>query len=60
MPDASHNTPILFLDFDGTISERDAIDALLEAFADSRWLVIEEEWKAGRIGSRECLREQAQ
>ena len=58
MPDASHNTPILFLDFDGTISERDAIDALLEAFADSRWLAIEEEWKAGRIGSRECLREQ--
>ncbi len=50
--------PILFLDFDGTISERDAVDAILEEFADPRWLAVEEEWKAGRIGSRECLRAQ--
>jgi 2,3-diketo-5-methylthio-1-phosphopentane phosphatase len=58
MTDASQKSPILFLDFDGTISERDAIDAILEAFADRKWLAIEEEWKAGRIGSRECLRAQ--
>ncbi|PYS76594.1 MAG: phosphatase, partial [Acidobacteria bacterium] len=45
--------PILFLDFDGTISERDAIDAMLEAFAAPEWLAVEEEWQAGRIGSRE-------
>lgn len=50
--------PILFLDFDGTISSRDAIDAILEKFADERWLKIEERWKNGAIGSRECLREQ--
>jgi 2,3-diketo-5-methylthio-1-phosphopentane phosphatase len=50
--------PILFLDFDGTISERDAIDVLLEAFADPSWLDIEADWQSGRIGSRECLREQ--
>ncbi|HVS21415.1 MAG TPA: MtnX-like HAD-IB family phosphatase, partial [Pyrinomonadaceae bacterium] len=50
--------PIVFLDFDGTITLRDAVDAILEAFADPRWLAIEEDWRSGRIGSRECLAEQ--
>lgn len=58
MTNISQKSPVLFLDFDGTISRRDAIDALLEAFADPRWLAIEEQWKAGRIGSRQCLRAQ--
>jgi 2,3-diketo-5-methylthio-1-phosphopentane phosphatase len=52
---AGPKKPILFLDFDGTITKRDAVDAILESFADSRWLEIEEDWKRGRIGSRECL-----
>jgi len=47
--------PTIFLDFDGTITVRDATDAILEAFADRRWLGVEEAWKTGRIGSRECL-----
>jgi 2,3-diketo-5-methylthio-1-phosphopentane phosphatase len=51
-------TPALFLDFDGTASSRDAVDLILEKFADERWLVVEEEWRAGRIGSRECLARQ--
>jgi 2-hydroxy-3-keto-5-methylthiopentenyl-1-phosphate phosphatase len=46
---------ILFLDFDGTITTRDATDAVLEAYADPDWLRVEEAWKAGRINSRECL-----
>jgi 2-hydroxy-3-keto-5-methylthiopentenyl-1-phosphate phosphatase len=46
---------VVFLDFDGTITRRDATDAILEAFADRRWLDVEEAWMAGRIGSRECL-----
>jgi 2,3-diketo-5-methylthio-1-phosphopentane phosphatase len=46
---------ILFLDFDGTITRRDATDAILEAFADRQWLDVEEAWIGGRIGSRECL-----
>lgn len=58
MLDQSQQPPILFLDFDGTVSERDAIDVLLEAFADPQWLDIEADWQAGRIGSRECLRAQ--
>jgi 2,3-diketo-5-methylthio-1-phosphopentane phosphatase len=53
-----HPVPTVFLDFDGTISSRDAVDAILEAYAGPAWLQVEEEWKAGRIGSRECLRAQ--
>jgi HAD superfamily phosphoserine phosphatase-like hydrolase len=45
----------VLLDFDGTISEADTTDLLLERFADPAWHEIEEDWKAGRIGSRECM-----
>jgi 2-hydroxy-3-keto-5-methylthiopentenyl-1-phosphate phosphatase len=51
-------TPMLFLDFDGTTSSRDAVDLILEKFADARWLAVEEDWRAGLIGSRECLARQ--
>jgi len=50
--------PILFLDFDGTISRCDAVDAILEEYADPEWLALEADWRAGRIGSRDCLRAQ--
>src|SRR5476651_2383699 len=46
---------VVFLDFDGTITLRDATDAILDAFADPAWLHIEDAWLSGRIGSRECL-----
>jgi 2-hydroxy-3-keto-5-methylthiopentenyl-1-phosphate phosphatase len=49
---------ILFLDFDGTISRRDAVDAILETYADPKWLTFEAEWRAGGMGSRDCLRAQ--
>jgi 2,3-diketo-5-methylthio-1-phosphopentane phosphatase len=49
---------ILFLDFDGTITRRDAVDAILEMYADPKWLALEAEWRAGRMGSRDCLRAQ--
>lgn len=45
----------VFVDFDGTISLVDTTDRLLDRFADPYWRVVEEEWKAGRIGSRECM-----
>jgi 2-hydroxy-3-keto-5-methylthiopentenyl-1-phosphate phosphatase len=50
--------PILFLDFDGTVSRRDVVDEILEAYADDKWRAIEEEWRAGRMGSRDCLQAQ--
>jgi 2,3-diketo-5-methylthio-1-phosphopentane phosphatase len=46
---------VVFLDFDGTITVRDATDAILDAFADGAWLEIEKAWVTGQIGSRECL-----
>ena len=47
--------PILFIDFDGTITQKDVTDAILEKFAGGRWLDIERQWRAGRLGSRDCL-----
>ena len=45
----------VFVDFDGTIAPVDTTDLLLEMFAAPQWREIEDEWKAGRIGSRECM-----
>jgi 2-hydroxy-3-keto-5-methylthiopentenyl-1-phosphate phosphatase len=45
----------LLVDFDGTIAPEDTTDLLLERFAAPAWRDIEEDWKAGRIGSRECM-----
>ena len=45
----------VFVDFDGTIASLDTTDLLLERFAAPEWRAIEEEWKSGRIGSRECM-----
>lgn len=45
----------VFVDFDGTIAPVDTTDLLLERFAAPAWRDIEDEWKAGRIGSRECM-----
>ena len=50
--------PVIFLDFDGTVTRNDVVDSILKCDADLTSLVVEEEWKAGRIGSRECLRAQ--
>ena len=45
----------ILCDFDGTISTCDVTDALLERFARPGWERLEEEWRAGRIGSRDCM-----
>jgi 2,3-diketo-5-methylthio-1-phosphopentane phosphatase len=54
-PAAKAARPVVFLDFDGTITRRDVTDAILEVYADPQWLQVEEEWKAGRLSSRDCL-----
>jgi 2,3-diketo-5-methylthio-1-phosphopentane phosphatase len=48
----------VFCDFDGTVSVRDATDVLLEAYALPQWRLIEKSWRAGNIGSMECMRRQ--
>ena len=50
--------PIIFCDFDGTISQVDVTDEILSELAHPSWREVEEEWLRGAIGSRECLERQ--
>lgn len=45
----------ILCDFDGTISVEDVIDSLLEHHGRPGWEILESDWRAGRIGSRECM-----
>jgi 2-hydroxy-3-keto-5-methylthiopentenyl-1-phosphate phosphatase len=47
--------PVVFCDFDGTITQVDVTDQILSQFAHPSWQEIEQEWVRGVIGSRECL-----
>ncbi|MDE3016612.1 MAG: MtnX-like HAD-IB family phosphatase [Pseudomonadota bacterium] len=48
----------ILCDFDGTIALQDTTDMVLSAYAHPDWEYIEEEWKAGKIGSAECMQRQ--
>ncbi|MGH9356555.1 MAG: MtnX-like HAD-IB family phosphatase [Terriglobia bacterium] len=50
--------PVVFCDFDGTITRADVTDAILTRLAGPEWKEIENVWMAGQIGSQECLRRQ--
>ncbi len=50
--------PAVFCDFDGTITQGDVTDRILEELAAPDWRALEDEWVRGRIGSRECLERQ--
>ncbi len=43
------------IDFDGTVTDVDLLDAVLKAFADPEWQEAEVLWERGLIGSRQCL-----
>jgi HAD superfamily phosphoserine phosphatase-like hydrolase len=58
-PAASATGYRVLLDFDGTVAPDDPTDRLLERFADPAWRMIEAEWQAGRMTSRECMQRQA-
>ena len=45
----------IFCDFDGTISDRDVTDTLLEHFGLPGWQALETRWLAGEIGSQACM-----
>src|SRR4029453_3347163 len=45
----------VFVDFDGTIASLDTTDFLLERYAAPQWRQIEDDWKAGLIGSPDGL-----
>ncbi len=46
------------IDFDGTVTDVDIIDAVLQQFARPEWQEVEAEWERGVIGSRESLERQ--
>ncbi len=46
------------IDFDGTVTDVDIIDAVLQQFARPEWQEVETVWEQGIIGSRECLARQ--
>jgi 2,3-diketo-5-methylthio-1-phosphopentane phosphatase len=50
----------VFVDFDGTIMQCDTTDHLLERYALPQWRAVEEDWAAGRIGSRTCMERQVE
>jgi 2,3-diketo-5-methylthio-1-phosphopentane phosphatase len=50
--------PIVFCDFDGTITQLDVTDEILSELAHPSWREVEQEWVRGQIGSRECLERQ--
>lgn len=43
------------IDFDGTVTDVDIIDDILQKFARPEWKEVELLWEQGIIGSRECL-----
>lgn len=52
------NNIFVSIDFDGTITDTDITDAIIQRFARPGWEEAERLWEAGRIGSRECLERQ--
>jgi 2,3-diketo-5-methylthio-1-phosphopentane phosphatase len=49
---------LFVIDFDGTLSVGDTVDAMLERFADDRWMELEDEWLNGDITAIECMKQQ--
>lgn len=46
---------LFVIDFDGTVSQTDTVDVLLERFADPEWRRIEERWVSGELNSQQCM-----
>jgi 2-hydroxy-3-keto-5-methylthiopentenyl-1-phosphate phosphatase len=58
LPGRNASKPIVFCDFDGTVTLADVTDCILEELADPSWRELEAAWVGGQIGSRECLQRQ--
>jgi len=48
------NKKTIFIDFDGTITQKDTCAAMVEAFADEGWQQINELWESREISTQEC------
>jgi 2,3-diketo-5-methylthio-1-phosphopentane phosphatase len=49
---------LFVIDFDGTLSVRDTVDAMLEQFAPPEWEEVEQEWLNGHITAVQCMQKQ--
>jgi 2-hydroxy-3-keto-5-methylthiopentenyl-1-phosphate phosphatase len=45
----------ILCDFDGTVAIDDTTDTLLERFGRPGWEALESDWRAGKIGSHDCM-----
>ena len=53
--------PVLFFDFDNTLTEGDVLDQIIEKFSPNEaWRDWENAWAEGRLSARECLRHQVE
>lgn len=50
---------VIFCDFDGTVARRDVGYSLFHHFSGGRNEALIPDWKAGRLSSRDCLRQEA-
>jgi 2,3-diketo-5-methylthio-1-phosphopentane phosphatase len=48
----------IICDFDGTITQQDTTDRVLEALADPAWRELEARWVAAEITASDCMRQQ--
>jgi 2,3-diketo-5-methylthio-1-phosphopentane phosphatase len=49
----------VWLDFDGTVTRGDLLDELVARYSrNESWRLVEERWRLGLIGSRECLEQE--
>ncbi len=52
---------VVFFDFDNTLTEFDVLDSIIQKFSiNTDWIKFENDWQAGRIGSKQCLEGQLQ
>lgn len=54
----TNHSLMVLADFDGTISQQDVTDLVLEHFADPHYEEVEQEWLDGKIGSKSCMTQQ--
>lgn len=53
--------PVLFFDFDNTLTANDVLDDLIEKFSpNDAWRTWEAAWAEGRLSARDCLRNQVE
>jgi 2,3-diketo-5-methylthio-1-phosphopentane phosphatase len=51
--------PVLFFDFDNTLTDGDVLDQVIERFSvDEKWRDWENAWEDGHLPARDCLRNQ--